>query len=79
MPVTATIVFAAWTAIFAILMSVFALADNTWPSEVDKVTFGKRGFAVALYVFTIIAGSLTMWDAWRNSGFGAGGGSMMGY
>ena len=67
-------VFSIWTALFAVLLSVFALADNKWPSEVDKVTFGRRGLAVALYVFTIVAGSVTMWEAWKTVGYGGGGG-----
>ena len=66
-------VFSLWTAAVAVLLSVFALADNKWPTEVDKVTFGKRAVAVALYVFTIVAGSVTMWEAWKNVGYGGGG------
>lgn len=66
-------VFSIWTALVAVFLSVFALADNQWPSEVDKVTFHKRSFAVALYVFTIVAGSVTMWEAWKNSSFSSGG------
>jgi len=62
-----------WTALVAVLLSVFALADNKWPSEVDKITFRKRALAVALYVFTIVAGSVTMWEAWKNVGYGTGG------
>lgn len=70
-------VFTIWTAAIAVLMSVFALADNKWPDEINKVTFGKRAIAVALYVFTIVAGSVTMWEAWKTVGFG--GASMGGY
>jgi len=69
-------VFQLWTAVVAVLLSVFALADNKWPSEVDKVTFGKRWLAVALYVLTIVAGTITMWQAWQSGG---GGGSIGGY
>jgi hypothetical protein len=71
------VVFSLWTTAVAILLSVFALADNKWPSEVNKVTFGKRSVAVAFYVFTIVAGSVTMWLAWQS--MGGGGGGMVGY
>lgn len=62
-----------WTATLAILLSVFALADNQWPTEMDAMTFHKRGVAVAIYVLTIVAGSVTMWEAWKMTGFGGGG------
>lgn len=66
--------FTLWTAFFAVLSSIFALADNTWSSEVKKATFGKRSLAVALYVFTIIAGSLTIWEASKSAGIVGGSG-----
>jgi hypothetical protein len=65
-------IFSMWTAMVAVVLSVFSLADNRWPSEVDKITFHKRAIAVALYVFTIVAGSVTLWEAWKNTGYGGG-------
>ena len=69
-----TFVFSVWTAFVAVFLSIFSLANNKWPSEVDKVTFGKRTLAVAFYVLTIVAGSITMWEAWKSAGYGGGGG-----
>lgn len=59
----------------ALLLSVFALADNRWPDEVEKLTFGKRSLGVFLYVVTIVAASVTLWEAWTNAG-GVGGGAI---
>lgn len=66
-------IFSLWTAAVAVFLSVFALADNAWPSEVDTIAFHKRTIAVALYVLTIVAGSVTMWEAWKVTGIGGGG------
>jgi hypothetical protein len=63
-----------WTCMMVIFLSVFALADNTWPSEIDRLTFGKRTLAVALYVISIIAGSITLWEVYKSVGGGGGGG-----
>jgi hypothetical protein len=64
--------FTFWVTTVAIFMSIFALADNTWPKEVDKITFGKRWLVVFLYVFTIIAASITMWQTWQGVSLGGG-------
>ena len=66
--------FSLWTALIALLLSVFALADNRWPDEIDKVTFGKRPIAVSLYVLTIVASSVSLWESWKSMGGGGGGG-----
>lgn len=71
--------FSIWTSIVALLLSVFSLANNQWPEEVDKVTFGKRSIAVFLYVVTIIASSVSLWLAWQQAGGGGGGGAAMAY
>ncbi len=72
-----TTVFALWTSVVAILLSIFALADNQWPQQVDKATFGKRAVAVFFYILTIIFASLTLWETWKAAGFaGSGGGSV---
>jgi len=63
--------FSLWTALVALLLSIFALADNNWPEEVDKITFGKRSIGVFLYVVTIVAASVSLWEAWK--GVSAGG------
>ena len=69
-----TAFFAIWTSLVAILLSVLALADNSWPDEVNTIAFGKRTIAVFLYIFTIIAASLTLWETWKSMGGGGGGG-----
>ena len=67
------IVLSLWTAFMAVFLSVFALANNDIPKEVNQITFGKRTLAVVLYVFTIVAGSITLWEGWKSAGYGGGG------
>lgn len=70
--ITFALALTVWTAIVAVLLSVFALADNKWPEEIEMATFGKRSIGVAFYVITIIAGSVTLWEAWNGASGGAG-------
>jgi hypothetical protein len=69
-------VFLIWTAVVALLLSVFALADNQWPDEVSTVTFHKRFIAIVFYLFTIVAASITLWATYQSGGApsGLGGG-----
>ena len=68
-------VFLIWSTVVALLLSVFALADNQWPDEVSTVTFHKRFIAIVFYLFTIVAASITLWGTYSGGG---GGGAMMG-
>ncbi len=60
--------FAIWASLVALFLSIFALANNSWSEEIDKITFGKRYVGVLIYAITIVASSVNLWESWQNNG-----------
>ena len=62
-----------WTCLFALLSSIYALSEQSYPDDITSVTT-NRLIRVLLYVSTLLASAISLWEVYRNY-FGAGGGA----
>ena len=68
-----SVILLVWTCIFSLLSSIYALSEQTYPDDVTSVT-ANRLARVIVYVLTLLASAISLWEAYRNyfSGGGAG-------
>jgi len=70
--VSAVVLLSVWTCLYAILSSIMTISDESYPRFYSKI--GGHTVAVIVYAFTLIAGAISLWEAWKVTF--AGGGSV---
>ena len=76
MPGSAVMMLSVWTAMVALLTCTFTIANRTYPERLKKMFPTSMVPIVAIYVFTIIAAAITVWESYKgtvNSFTGGGG------
>ena len=62
-----------WTCLYAILSTVFTIADDTYPRNLLKIVGNSHIVAVIVYAFTLIAAAISLWEAWKATVTGGAG------
>ena len=60
------------TCVFALLTTVYSIANEEYPDSVLSVA-PNRHVAAALYVCVTVAASLSLWEAWKATVVSSGG------
>ena len=68
--VSAIILVGVWTCVYAILSTIFTIANDDYPRFYSKV--GGHVVAVIVYALTLIAAAISLWEAWKAMMSGGG-------
>lgn len=59
------LIMSVWTCVYALLSSILTIADDNYPPTLLKLVGRSHTLAVIVYVLTLIAAAISLWEAWK--------------